>query len=81
MIIILIQNQWQLLMYVCICNALTDKQINAALEDGAASWSAVYAHYQCEPKCGKCIPQICERLNSDNPGSSVYFGSSALSNV
>ena len=68
-------------MYICICNALTDKQIDTALEDGAVNWSAVYAHYQCEPKCGKCIPQICERVDSYNTSSSTYFGSSALGNV
>lgn len=45
-------------MYVCICNALTDKQIRAALNDPGCSAAKVYARLGCTPQCGKCVPHV-----------------------
>ncbi len=67
-------------MYVCTCNALTDKQIDAACKSGVTSWSEVYAFHGCKPQCGKCIPEVCERLNgdTDNSVATGLFGNAAL---
>lgn len=45
-------------MYVCICNALTERLIAQAVEDGAASVAQVYAALDSAPLCGKCLPMV-----------------------
>ena len=42
-------------MYVCICNNLTTKKIDKALDLGIAESKKVYSYFNCKPKCGKCI--------------------------
>jgi bacterioferritin-associated ferredoxin len=45
-------------MWVCICHALTDKDIEAAEADGAQTELEVYAHYGVKPQCGRCVPTV-----------------------
>lgn len=50
-------------MYLCICNAITDRQ---ARSNGAASGRSVAAFYRAlgvKPKCGKCVPTVREILD------------------
>jgi bacterioferritin-associated ferredoxin len=43
------------IMYVCICNALTERRIRAAIRSTAPDTVAeVYAALGVEPQCGKC---------------------------
>jgi bacterioferritin-associated ferredoxin len=50
-------------VYICICNALTDRKLKEAI---AASRSQcpkdVYAACGCRAKCGKCVQVIRELL-------------------
>ena len=47
------------LMYICLCNALTDRQITKAVADqGAARPSEVYEICGCRAKCGQCAKAI-----------------------
>ena len=41
-------------MYVCICKAITDTQIRAAVEDGASSLRDVRKTLGVASQCGKC---------------------------
>lgn len=45
-------------MYVCICNAFTDKQVRRCLEKGACSTSGVFKSMGCAPQCGTCVPHV-----------------------
>ncbi len=45
-------------MYVCICNALTEKQVRATVRDGAVSAASVFARLDCAPQCGKCLAMV-----------------------
>ncbi len=46
-------------MYVCLCNALTDRDIHAAATEGGASRPAeVFAHCACRAKCGSCVRTV-----------------------
>ncbi|MBP2303016.1 (2Fe-2S)-binding protein [Azospirillum picis] len=45
-------------MYVCICHALNDKKVKAALDKGATNPASVFRHHQCQVKCGKCVPMM-----------------------
>lgn len=45
-------------MWVCICHALTDKDIETAEAEGAKTELDVYAHYGVKPQCGRCVPTV-----------------------
>jgi bacterioferritin-associated ferredoxin len=46
-------------MYVCLCHGLNDRQVRAAIDEGGAGSAAqVYQHYDCRPRCGKCVPMV-----------------------
>lgn len=46
-------------MYVCICNALTERCVRQAIEAGARERvTDVYAACGCQAKCGQCMPAI-----------------------
>jgi bacterioferritin-associated ferredoxin len=49
-------------MYFCLCNSLKDKDVTAAIENGAQCVSDVYKHNGCKPQCGKCVPYLRESL-------------------
>jgi bacterioferritin-associated ferredoxin len=54
-------------MYVCNCNGVKCREIDAAIRDGAATPRAVLAHHGHEPCCGRCLPEIAERLKASTP--------------
>lgn len=41
-------------MYVCICQAVTEKQIRDAVEQGVHSLSSLRQHLGVASECGKC---------------------------
>jgi bacterioferritin-associated ferredoxin len=45
-------------MYICLCNALTDRQIRAQCEGEDASVAMVYRALGAAPQCGKCVPMV-----------------------
>ena len=45
-------------MYVCLCNALTDRDVRAQCDNRGCSVSMVYRGLGCEPQCGKCVPFV-----------------------
>ena len=49
-------------MYVCICNAITDQQIERAISDGHVTADAVYQACGVAPQCGTCSEQITEMI-------------------
>lgn len=49
-------------MYVCICNAVTDKQIRAEARDGCCSLRELSKRTDCATTCGKCARQAREIL-------------------
>ena len=51
-------------MFICICNALTEKQVDDAIDNGAHSAEQVYAAHGCAPQCGKCVCEVKERIGS-----------------
>ena len=49
-------------MYVCICNAITDKQIRAAAEDGATDLWRLQRKLGVASGCGSCKEAASEIL-------------------
>ncbi len=49
-------------MYVCLCNAITDRDFRAHAECEGCTVSAVYRSLGKKPQCGKCVPFVREVL-------------------
>jgi bacterioferritin-associated ferredoxin len=61
-------------MYICLCNALTDRDVRAQCSDGAGSVSMVYRGLGCEPRCGKCVPIVRQMLRDSAPAAQMEIG-------
>jgi len=56
-------------MYICVCNALTEKRISEALaEDSSVPLTSVYERFGVSPRCGKCAANL-RALMRRNTGS------------
>lgn len=42
-------------MIICVCNAIKERDLRAAVRDGAECPSSAYASMGRKPKCGHCI--------------------------
>ena len=51
-----------MLMYVCLCNRITDRDFRAQTECGGCTVSAVYRALGKKPQCGKCVPFVRQLL-------------------
>jgi bacterioferritin-associated ferredoxin len=49
-------------MFVCNCNGIRCKDVDAAIRAGARKPKAVHAHHGCEVQCARCLPEIAERI-------------------
>jgi len=49
-------------MYVCICNALKDREL-AAASCGAKSVGEVFRRCDARPQCGKCLPDVAKMID------------------
>ena len=49
-------------MYVCICNALKDREMSAAASNDAHTVAEVFKRCGARPKCGKCLPDVAELI-------------------
>jgi bacterioferritin-associated ferredoxin len=49
-------------MYVCVCNAITDGDVRAQAQSECSTVSAIYRSLGKKPKCGKCVPLVCQLL-------------------
>ena len=50
-------------MYICICRAVTDKDIREAVSEGALSFSELSFKTGCSTQCGSCINRVREILD------------------
>ena len=49
-------------MFVCNCNGIRCKQVDEAIKAGARRPAAVHAHHGCKAQCGRCLPEIADRI-------------------
>ena len=47
-------------MYVCVCKAITDKELRLAIEEGAKTTRSLREKLGWINQCGMCEQQICE---------------------
>ncbi len=55
-------------MYVCICHAVTERQVSDAIASGAATEEDVGDLTGAGTTCGGCVLRICERLAAADAG-------------
>ena len=54
-------------MIVCVCNAISEKEVREAARKGSRTPEAAYATYDCEPQCGCCLDYALEIIDSERP--------------
>lgn len=57
-------------MYVCLCHAVTDRQVKQAVKEGACTVRQVQLCLRVGTNCGKCIPaarEIVETVLAEKP--------------
>ena len=47
-------------MYVCVCKAITDKDLRLAVKEGAKTTQSLREKLGCINQCGMCEKQVCE---------------------
>jgi bacterioferritin-associated ferredoxin len=53
-------------LYVCLCNALTDRQVKAAaVTAGTTKPSSVYEACGCRAQCGQCVKALIALLRGE----------------
>ena len=68
-------------MYVCLCKAVTDKQITQAVGNGAASVRDLRQQFGLGSQCGKCTcvardvldEALTAHARNQNPAPTGYF--------
>lgn len=63
-------------MYVCVCNAVTDKQIRAAAADGAQTLADLSASLGVATCCGCCATlasEVLEQERGEQAGVARYY--------
>lgn len=54
-------------MYACICHAVTEGELDATIEAGAATEEAVGAACGAGTGCGSCLERICAMISERHP--------------
>ena len=57
-------------MYVCLCTGVTDADIRAAIDDGAATAEAVMLSTRAGSRCGSCRTEVSEMVRARLAGES-----------
>lgn len=61
-------------MYICLCNAITDRELLAQRDEAALSVETAYQALGCQPLCGKCIPFAQQLLRQAAETASLEIG-------
>lgn len=52
-------------MIVCVCNAITEKELREAASKGSRTPEAAYATFACEVQCGCCLDYAQEIIDEE----------------
>lgn len=58
-------------MYVCVCKAVTDKQITTAINNGVCTRRQLFDCFGVGSDCGKCNRQVKELLDQNRPHNPI----------
>ena len=60
-------------MYVCICNGVTDRQIQEAVANGCRSMAELTMRTGAGASCGTCMETAAAMLESATPAPAAQF--------
>ena len=63
-ILLLRINRSERVMYVCLCNGFTDRQVRGACASGSMRVAEVYPALGVRPICGKCAATVRDVLRA-----------------
>ena len=49
-------------MYVCLCNAITDRDVRVHAAEKDCTVSTLYRSLGIRPRCGRCVPYVRQLL-------------------
>ena len=49
-------------MIICLCNNISEKEIEDAIESGSTKATDVYDALGCKPQCGSCMDFIEDKI-------------------
>jgi len=61
-------------MYICLCNAITDRDLRTHSAQAGCSVAAVYRALGCQPQCGKCVPFVRQMLRQTAETAAAEIG-------
>ncbi|MEM9168707.1 MAG: (2Fe-2S)-binding protein [Pseudomonadota bacterium] len=53
-------------MYVCICNAIREREMERAVRDGSRTVADVFRGCGRRPQCGKCLPSVASLIEKES---------------
>ncbi len=59
----------KVVMYVCLCHGVTDREILETIADGASSLEEVAYCTRAGTRCGSCVPAIAAHVQESAPGA------------
>ncbi|WP_417345187.1 (2Fe-2S)-binding protein [Ferrimonas sp.] len=60
-------------MYVCICHAVTEKQVRQAVDDGATDVKSLKQKLGVGSECGRCIQATLEVIQAQKDVQPRYY--------
>ncbi|BDY06572.1 MULTISPECIES: (2Fe-2S)-binding protein [Ferrimonas] len=60
-------------MYVCICHAVTEKQVRQAVDDGATDVKSLKQKLGVGSECGRCIQATLEVIQAQTDAQPRYY--------
>ena len=64
-------------MYVCICKGITEQQVRATVEAGAASVKDLYRQLELGSQCGKCV-MFAREIVTHQQSACAYYNAASI---
>jgi bacterioferritin-associated ferredoxin len=65
-------------MYVCLCRAVTDRDVNQAIAQGHQSLPALQATLGVATGCGRCRHHVCRMLQDETTDAALANSTAAF---
>lgn len=59
-------------MYICVCKAVTDKQLHTAIDNGLCTRRQLSHCFGIGRECGKCNAEVKELLKQRSQHTAIY---------
>ncbi len=65
-------------MYVCLCQGITDRQIEEALDQGAQGYKGVQKTLGVATQCGSCSSQVKDIVKTYQKQQVAFYNAAAV---